>query len=55
MFERVSWFQELVNDLNVSRRVAAHMNPLDSDDVKNVEAAVRKWTKLLQAKEDQLP
>lgn len=49
-FERPSWFQELVNELNVSRRVAAHMNPLESDDIKNVEAAFRKWAKVLKAK-----
>jgi Swt1-like HEPN len=55
LFGRVSWFQELVNDLNVSRRVAAHMNPLETDDVKNVEAAFRKWAKLLKAKEEELP
>lgn len=31
------------------------MNPLESDDIKNVEAAFRKWTKLLKAKQDLLP
>jgi Swt1-like HEPN len=54
-FDRPSWFQELVNELNVSRRVAAHMNPLEDDDVKNVEAAFRKWAKLLAAKADLIP
>jgi hypothetical protein len=54
-FDRPSWFQELVNELNVSRRVAAHMNPLEDDDVKNVEAAFRKWAKLLKAKTDLIP
>lgn len=54
-FERPSWFQELVNELNVSRRVAAHMNPLEPDDIKNVEAAFRKWAKVLRAKEDLIP
>ena len=55
LFARASWFQELVNDLNVSRRVAAHMNPLASDDVKNVEAAFRKWAKVLNAKAAEIP
>lgn len=55
LFGRMSWFSELVNDLNVSRRVAAHMNPLEADDVKNVEAAFRKWAKLLKAREAELP
>jgi hypothetical protein len=55
IFPRAAWFEELVSDLNVSRRVAAHMNPLESDDVKNVEAAFRKWAKLLKARESLLP
>lgn len=54
LFGRMSWFQELVNDFNVSRRVASHMNPLEADDVKNVEAAFRKWAKLLAAKKQLL-
>jgi len=54
-FDRTSWFQELVNELNVSRRVAAHMNPLEDDDVKNVEAAFRKWARLMKAKADLIP
>jgi hypothetical protein len=54
-FDRPSWFQELINELNVSRRVAAHMNPLEEDDVKNVEAAFRKWAKLMKAKADLIP
>ena len=55
IFGRRSWFEELVNDLNVSRRVAAHMNPVSADDVKNIEAAFRKWTNTLKAKKDLIP
>lgn len=55
LFGRKSFFEELVNDLNVSRRVAAHMNPVAGDDVKNVEAAFRKWSKTLKAKKALLP
>jgi hypothetical protein len=44
-----------VNDLNVSRRIAAHMNPVSADDVKNIEAAFRKWTNTLKAKKDSVP
>jgi hypothetical protein len=54
LFGRVSWFEELVADFNVSRRVASHMNPLEEDDIKNLEAAFRKWSKLLSAKKDLL-
>jgi hypothetical protein len=56
IFPRDSWFEELVKgDMNVHRRVVAHMNPLASADVKNVEAAFRKWARQLKAHEDKLP
>jgi hypothetical protein len=42
----------ITDDMNVSRRPLAHMNPLGADDVTNIKAAFRKWTKLLQAAED---
>lgn len=31
------------------------MNPVAGDDVKNIEAAFRKWVKTLKAKEKLLP
>lgn len=52
---RQTWFQGIVEDLNVSRRVVAHMNPLASDDVKQVQAAFAKWSKQLDAKRDLIP
>jgi hypothetical protein len=55
IFGRKSFFEELVNDINVSRRVAAHMNPVSEEDVKHIEAAFRKWAKTLQAKNDLIP
>ena len=55
IFSRKSFFEELVNDLNVSRRVAAHMNPVSAEDVKHIEAAFRKWAKTLKAKVNLLP
>lgn len=51
-----AWVESLItNDMNVSRRPIAHMNPIAADDADNVKAAFRKWTKLLRAVEDQLP
>lgn len=51
-----AWVESLItNDMKVSRRPIAHMNPLAADDIENVKAAFRKWTKLLRAVEDQLP
>ncbi len=50
------WVQSMIeNDMNVSRRPIAHMNPLEDDDIKNVETAFRKWVKNLRAVADELP
>lgn len=45
----------ITDDMNVSRRPLAHMNPLSADDVANIKAAFRKWTRQLRAVEDKLP
>jgi hypothetical protein len=42
------------NDVNVSRAVFAHMNPLEENDIKNLEASFRKWLKNLQAVKERL-
>jgi hypothetical protein len=55
-FKNQAWVETLItSDMNVSRRVLAHMNPLDADDIRNIEAAFSKWVKQLQAVEDILP
>jgi hypothetical protein len=41
--------------VNVSRYVLAHMNPLDADDIKNIEAGFLRWTKQLKGIEARLP
>jgi hypothetical protein len=56
IFPRPSWFEELVSgDMNVPRRVIAHMHPLATDDVRAIETAFRKWAKQLKANADKLP
>jgi hypothetical protein len=55
IFPRETWFDSVVDDLNISRRVLAHMNPLSSDDIKAVENGFRKWVKQLQARDSYLP
>lgn len=56
LFPNQAWIEGLTtNDMNVSRRVIAHMNPLGDDDVKNIEAAFNKWAKQLRAIEGLLP
>jgi hypothetical protein len=54
-FNRKSWFESVIDDINVSRRVVAHMNPLSADDIKSVETGFRKWVKQLQAHEGEIP
>lgn len=56
LFPSQAWVEVLItSDMNVSRRVLAHMNPLHPDDTRNIEAAFRKWTKQLQAVKHKLP
>jgi hypothetical protein len=56
LFKNQAWDETLItSDMNVSRRVLAHMNPLDADDIRNIEAAFNKWVKQLQAVEGKLP
>ena len=38
------WVQSVIeNDMNVSRRPIAHINPLEDDDIRNVETTFLKW------------
>jgi len=54
-FPDQAWVQTLfTHDMNVSRRVLAHMNPLDPNDVKNIDAAFVKWIRQLQANDAQI-
>lgn len=56
LFPNQAWTETLItSDMNVSRRVLAHMTPLTPDDVKNIEAAFRKWANQLKAVESKLP
>lgn len=55
IFPRQNWFDAVIDDLNVSRRVVAHMNPLSSDDIKQIEAGFARWSKQLQAKRAVIP
>jgi hypothetical protein len=51
-----AWVQSMIeNDMNVSRAVFAHMNPLEEDDIKNLEASFRKWIKHLSVIAGKLP
>lgn len=47
--------ENLARDINVSRRVVAHMNALPKDEVKTVQARFRTWAKTLKNKESEIP
>lgn len=50
------WAQTLIeSNMNVPRRVIAHMSPLEENDIKGLESDFRKWVKHLKAIEDRLP
>lgn len=56
LFPNQAWVETLItSDMNVSRRVLAHMTPLSADDITGIEAAFRKWVKQLRAVEGQIP
>ena len=55
IFPRDNWVSAVVDDLTVSRRVIAHMNPLTDDDIKQVEAGFKRWVKQIRARAHLLP
>ncbi len=56
LFPTKPWIESLIaSDMNISRRQVAHMNPIAADDVKNVEAAFRKWIRQLRGVSQQIP
>jgi hypothetical protein len=55
-FPDQAWIQTLITrDMNVSRRVLAHMTPLSADDITGIEAAFRKWVRQLRAVDGLIP
>ena len=56
LFPSQAWIESLItSEMNVSRRPIAHMNPISSSDVENVEAAFRKWVRQLQGVASSIP
>lgn len=56
LFPDQAWVQTIITrDMNVSRRVLAHMSPLADDDVRNIELKFRQWVKQLKAIQHLLP
>lgn len=55
LFPRKAWVTSLIHDVNVSRRIIAHMNVLPADEVKSLQASFRKLAKQLRANEALIP
>lgn len=49
------WFKQFMKELYPSRNVVAHMNPLDADNVKDVELRAKKWAKILTQAKPNIP
>lgn len=56
LFPNQAWIESLItSDMNVSRRVLAHMTPLSAHGITAIEASFRKWVNQLRAVEAQIP
>lgn len=55
LFPREGFVSGLVHDMNVSRRVVAHMNVLPKAEVRTVQVTFRKWARQLKANEHLVP
>jgi HEPN superfamily Swt1-like protein len=52
IFDRQDWFSNLVRCIATSRNVAAHMNPVGSEDVTRLRVNFRDWEKQIRAKQN---
>lgn len=41
------WFMQYMKELEPSRNVVCHMNPLDADNIDDVKSKFRRWEKLI--------
>jgi hypothetical protein len=42
------WFRNFMDELEPSRNVIGHMNPLDPNNIKDLQVRVERWSKLLK-------
>jgi len=49
------WFDQLVKEVNRSRCVVCHMNPLNKMNIKSVEVKFEQWEKQVKAKKARIP
>jgi len=49
------WFVQFMKELYPSRNVVCHMNPLDGDNVKDIQLRFKKWDKMIKNARDMIP
>jgi predicted restriction endonuclease len=48
----LDWFRNLIGEVYESRCVVCHMNPLEDNNIKNIEVKFVQWEKQIDAKKD---
>lgn len=51
----LDWFKQFMKELYPSRNVVAHMNPLDADNVRDVELKTKRWAKVMESLKAKIP
>ena len=54
LFSKQSWIESRINDIEMSRNIIAHNNPLDRHDIRRIEVYFEDWAKLLKAVKDKI-
>jgi ribosomal 50S subunit-recycling heat shock protein len=50
VISELGWFETFIDEVNRSRRVVAHMNPLSVDNIKMLEIYLKRWSKQIKDK-----
>ena len=51
----LDWFKQFMKELYPSRNVVAHMNPLDGDNVKDIELRTKRWANMIDKVKAKIP
>lgn len=54
LFPSQSWIESRISDIEMSRNIIAHNNPLDKHDIRRIEVYFEDWGKLLKAVKDKI-
>lgn len=54
LFPSQIWIESRINEIEISRNVIAHNNPLDKHDIRRIKVYFEDWVKLLKAVKDKI-